>query len=228
MILRSHTLQRYGCPRPCDFSNGLYICVPVGPGCMCAILSNSACEYGRIDAKVADGSVWKCPAENACPVNNTKAPCSDYTGSTGRAVVGHEFLLSTSTHTDGRRAFTLMNFDTAFSAVPTVLIPSATTNVRVSLTRTKLHLARPPALTIVCSKACGVIAVSIVVSNQLTIVSLFLPQVTAEPGKHQLMEVDALTGQEVEAIDDVPSLPGLQISLDVAEARVFLLGKTGL
>lgn len=42
------------------------------------------------------------------------------------------------------------------------------------------------------------------------------------------MEVDALTGQEVEAIDDVPSLPGLQISLDVAEARVFLLGKTGL
>lgn len=40
------------------------------------------------------------------------------------------------------------------------------------------------------------------------------------------MEIDATSGQEVYAIDDVPTLPGLQISLDVAEARVFVLGKT--
>jgi hypothetical protein len=53
-------------------------------------------------------------------------------------------------------------------------------------------------------------------------------QVTAEPSKHQLMEIDATSGREVDAIDDVPNLPGLQISLDVAEARVFVLGKTGL
>ena len=83
--------------------------------------------------------MWKCPKADLrhisdCPVNNTNPSCSDYGGSTGWAVVGHEFLLSTATHGDGRRAFTLMNFDTAFSAVPTVLIPSATTNVRVSLT----------------------------------------------------------------------------------------------
>ncbi len=55
-------------------------------------------------------------------------------------VVGHDFLLSTSTHTDGRGAFTLMNFDTTLTAVPTVVIPSATTNARVSLTCSRLYL----------------------------------------------------------------------------------------
>lgn len=93
-------------------------------------------EFVCVASKVADGSVWKCPSETvgACPVNNTRASCSAYAGPIGGPVVGHDFLLSTSTHTDGRRAFTLMNFDTAFTAVPTVVIPSATTNVRVSVT----------------------------------------------------------------------------------------------
>ena len=49
--------------------------------------------------------------------------------------------------------------------------------------------------------------------------------VTAEPGKLQLYELDPASGREIEAIDDVAVLPGLQITLDVAEARVFLLGK---
>lgn len=41
----------------------------------------------------------------------------------------------------------------------------------------------------------------------------------------QLYELDPASGREIEAIDDVAVLPGLQITLDVAEARVFLLGK---
>ena len=129
-------------------------------------------------AKVADGSNWVCPnVASGCTINNTKPACADWGGAGGEVVVGHDFLLSTSTHADGRRAFTLMNFDTTISAVPTVVVPGATTNA------------------------------------------------TAEPGKRQLMEVDPATGREIVAIDDVPLLPGLQISLDVAEARVFLVGR---
>ena len=129
--------------------------------------------------KVADGQQWTCPmATAACSINNTNVACCDYGGSMGDTVVGHDFLLSTSTHADGRRAFTLMNFHSTLSAVPTVIIPSATVNA------------------------------------------------TAEPGKMQLYEVDPASGLEIEAIDDVAVLPGLQIALDVAEARVFLLGKT--
>jgi hypothetical protein len=88
--------------------------------------------------KVADGDRFSCPGGDSvlrrmqnCPANNTKPLCRDYSGSVGQTVVGHDFLLSTSTHTDGRRAFTLMNFDTTFSAVPTVVIPTGTTNVRI-------------------------------------------------------------------------------------------------
>jgi hypothetical protein len=153
---------------------------PPGPG-----------RYLRFDpgfthfAKVADRSNWVCPTtvettptvDNSCTINNTKPACADWGGAGGAEVVGHDFLLSFSTHTDGRRAFTLMNFDTTISAVPTVNVSGATTNI------------------------------------------------TAEPGKQQLMEVDPVTGQEIAAIDDVPLLPGLQISLDVAEARVFLVGR---
>ena len=47
---------------------------------------------------------------------------------------------------------------------------------------------------------------------------------TREPTKLQLFEVDPHSGLEVLAVDDIPDLPGLQISLDVAEARVFLIG----
>ena len=92
-----------------------------------------ACEC--IDLQIMDGSLWKCPSKTvaACPVNNTLSSCSAYPGAIGVPVVGHDFLLSTATHTDGRRAFTLMNFDTTLTAVPTVVIPSATTNVRVFL-----------------------------------------------------------------------------------------------
>ena len=62
--------------------------------------------------------------------------------------------------------------------------------------------------------------------NLLTFAVVWCTQATAEPGKQQLYEVDPITGQEIEAIDDIPTLPGLQISLDVADARVFLLGKS--
>ena len=44
---------------------------------------------------------------------------------------------------------------------------------------------------------------------------------TAEPSKHQL-KIYATSGEEVGAIEDVPTLPGLQLSLVVAEARVFV------
>lgn len=136
-------------------------------------------------AKVADSSNWVCPnaatttftAASNCTVNNTKPACEDWGGPGGEVTVGHDFLLSESTHTDGRRAFTLMNFDTTISAVPTVVVSGATTNT------------------------------------------------TADPGKRQLMEVDPVTGREIVAIDDVPLIPGMQISLDVAEARVFLIGR---
>jgi hypothetical protein len=40
----------------------------------------------------------------------------------------------------------------------------------------------------------------------------------------RLYEIDPDTGLEFPAVDDIPSIPGLQISLDVAEARVFLVG----
>jgi hypothetical protein len=40
------------------------------------------------------------------------------------------------------------------------------------------------------------------------------------------MEIDPSSGEEVAAVGDIPALPGLQVSLDVAEARVFLLGSS--
>jgi len=54
--------------------------------------------------------------------------------------------------------------------------------------------------------------------------TLVIPTVT--DGSQQLLEVDPHSGREVPAVDDLPTLPGLQISLDVAEARVFLIGST--
>jgi hypothetical protein len=53
-------------------------------------------------------------------------------------VVGHDLLLSTATHTDGRRAITLMNWDGVFTAAPTIVIPSATVNTTASPTKLPL------------------------------------------------------------------------------------------
>ena len=47
---------------------------------------------------------------------------------------------------------------------------------------------------------------------------------TTEPTKLQLFEVDPYTGREMPAVDGMPALPGFQVLLDVAEARVFLVG----
>ena len=50
---------------------------------------------------------------------------------------------------------------------------------------------------------------------------------TAEPGKAVLYEVvqrGTVDGQEVPVEDELPTVPGLQISLDASEARLFLLG----
>jgi hypothetical protein len=43
----------------------------------------------------------------------------------------------------------------------------------------------------------------------------------AEPGG--VLEVDPDTGAEIPPRDDSPELPGLQISLDTGEGRLFLL-----
>jgi hypothetical protein len=130
-------------------------------------------------AKVSDNETWTCPhiTPGPCSHHNSSPECKGYTGSIGAAIVGHDFLLGVSTHEDdGRQALTLMNFDTTITASPTVVIPSATTNL------------------------------------------------TQEPNKLQLVEIDPISGREIAAVDDIPALPGLQISLDVAEARVFLIG----
>ena len=47
---------------------------------------------------------------------------------------------------------------------------------------------------------------------------------SAEPEKLVLHEVSQSSGEEVEVRDELPTVRGLQISLDVAEARLFLLG----
>jgi hypothetical protein len=59
-----------------------------------------------------------------------------FSGSGGNAVVvGHDFLLSSSTHDDGRRAFTLMNFDTSIAAAPTIVLLTATVNTTAEPTK---------------------------------------------------------------------------------------------
>lgn len=57
---------------------------------------------------------------------------------------------------------------------------------------------------------------------------------TAEPHKPQLYEVmqsgsssAEVYGREVAVVDELPTVPGLQISLDAAEARLFLIGSAG-
>lgn len=121
---------------------------------------------------------WTCPHldPSICKSGNTDAACAGYGGSSGEAIVGHEFLLGFSRHEDGRDALTIMNWDTAFTASPTLVFPGATVNQ------------------------------------------------TAEPTKLQLFEVDPYSGQEMAAVDGMPALPGFQVLLDVADARVFLLG----
>lgn len=49
---------------------------------------------------------------------------------------------------------------------------------------------------------------------------------TSEPSKAVLYEAVAWgrPGLEVEVEDELPTVPGLQISLDAAEARLFLVG----
>lgn len=61
--------------------------------------------------------------------------------------------------------------------------------------------------------------------------TLFFPNATAnstaEPGKAVLYEVvqrRTTDGREVPVTDELPTVPGLQISLDASEARLFLLG----
>eukprot|EP00038_Savillea_parva_P014223 m.214821 g.214821 ORF g.214821 m.214821 type:complete len:438 (-) comp27386_c0_seq1:116-1429(-) len=128
--------------------------------------------------KVATGSSWTCPtlSPSTCTLNTTSPTCAGYDGDASHVVVGHDFLVSTSTHSDGRRALMLMNWDPYLSATPTVSLVGATVNT------------------------------------------------TAEPSKLPLYEVDPQTGREVRAVDDVPALPGLQLALDVAQVRLFLIG----
>ena len=50
---------------------------------------------------------------------------------------------------------------------------------------------------------------------------------TAEPHKAPLREVlqrGSHVGEEVMVVDELPTVEGLQISLDAAEARLFLVG----
>eukprot|EP00037_Helgoeca_nana_P024501 m.260878 g.260878 ORF g.260878 m.260878 type:complete len:576 (+) comp26653_c0_seq2:155-1882(+) len=91
-------------------------------------------------AKVHDAELWTCPhiTPAGCPPNNTHPPCAGYGGEPGSPVVGHDLLLSTATHTDGRRAITLMNWDGVFTAAPTIVIPSATVNTTASPTKLPL------------------------------------------------------------------------------------------
>lgn len=156
-------------------ASGLCCVNPTGPGVFLKPASSPTAVHS---VKVAVGHDWACPVLSpaACPANNTAAACAGYSGPAASATVGHDFVVAASTHADGRRAVTLLNFDTSIAAAPTVVLPGATTYT------------------------------------------------TAEPGKLQLFEVDPVSGEEIAAVDDVPTLPGLQISLDVAEARLFLIG----
>ena len=54
--------------------------------------------------KMATTEQWACPAlplPSSCVVNNTASACAGYNGPIGHVVVGHDFVLSTSTHDDG-------------------------------------------------------------------------------------------------------------------------------
>jgi hypothetical protein len=37
------------------------------------------------------------------------------------------------------------------------------------------------------------------------------------------MEINPMTGKELPVVDDSPDMPGLQVSLDAGEGRLFLL-----
>ena len=51
------------------------------------------------------------------------------------------------------------------------------------------------------------------------------PTVTFDADAANVTEVNPKTGKESPVIDDSPDMPGLQISLDAGEGRLFLLPK---
>jgi hypothetical protein len=49
------------------------------------------------------------------------------------------------------------------------------------------------------------------------------PTVTFDAEPDQVREVSPATGEEIAVVDDSPAMPGLQLSLDAGEGRLFLL-----
>ena len=49
------------------------------------------------------------------------------------------------------------------------------------------------------------------------------PTVTFAADQEKVREIDPQTGKEVPVLDDSPDMPGLQLSLDAGQGRLFLV-----
>ena len=148
---------------------------------------------------------WRCPT--SIPAGGShpgyQRPAGTVLGWPKVAVVGGDFVVGEFVHADGRGAIMVQNFNLLLSALPTLTVGPPTLSERSA----PGHLSRQRQP----DRCCGQIPTATV-------------NASAEPQKLVLHEVSQSSGEEVEVRDELPTVAGLQISLDAAEARLFLLG----
>ena len=146
------------------------------------VLDNASTLHLQVSAN-RSADPWECPGKDLPQFMDGSEPGYTAPDDLKSLSVGGEFVVGEFIHADGRPAVMVQNFDHTLSAMPTLVIPTATTDP------------------------------------------------SAEPSKVQLYEVSQWApeggkpaGLEVAVEDELPTVPGLQISLDAAEARLFIVG----